>query len=664
MDIAEAFDAVGGEANAATGKEHTCYYARVLDTDLPMAVDVIADMVTSARLDTDELETERGVILEELAMNDDDPSDVVHEQFAAAVLGAHALGRPIGGTPDTIRAVPRDAVWEHYREHYRPSTLVVTAAGGVDHDVLCAQVTEALTTGGWPLDAGAEPRSRRVPTDVAVQAGQGGIPAAGVELTIRRHTEQANVIIGGTSLTATDPKRFTLSVLNAVLGGGMSSRLFQEIRERRGLAYSTYSFASGHADTGVFGLYAGCTPGKVDEVVALMVAEWERMADAPITQAELERSMGQLAGGLVLGMEDSGSRMSRLGKSELVHGVAAEHRRVARPDPRRHRAGRAGPGRRPGVASALGRARRPLRGLTRRTPGRSVRPASSRVSAAAVGPTSPATAIANAPSAAVASSSRRRLCTSRPRVVPSTDSPTATATRVPPGPRPTSRAAATAATSSAAARVDEPRSRPRCDSGRPSSVAIVRIQAQSDDARRGQSHDEGGEAPRPGGPPWARHRRAGLTGGDHARRRDGREQDDRLRTPGATTTASIAGRARSGIVRVGLTGPGHHGNHQPEPSPNAERAPSAVQATTTETATVVVSPRRVAGWRRPRPSRPRTRSSPTAPTAPSCRGAPPASAEATSRRRPPDPARRSTGAGRGRWRGLPQPTIPSVRTAT
>lgn len=319
MDIAEAFDAVGGEANAATGKEHTCYYARVLDTDLPMAVDVIADMVTSARLDTDELETERGVILEELAMNDDDPSDVVHEQFAALVLGQHALGRPIGGTPDTIRAVPRDAVWEHYRQHYQSSTLVVTAAGGVDHDLLCKQVTEALHTGGWSLDEGAEPRGRRL-SSAGLVAGQEGIPAEGVERTIRRQTEQANVIIGGTSLTATDPRRFTLSVLNAVLGGGMSSRLFQEIRERRGLAYSTYSFASGHADTGIFGLYAGCTPGRVDEVVALMVEEWERMADAPITQAELERSMGQLSGGLVLGMEDSGSRMSRLGKSELVHG--------------------------------------------------------------------------------------------------------------------------------------------------------------------------------------------------------------------------------------------------------------------------------------------------------------------------------------------------------
>jgi len=188
-------------------------------------------------------------------------------------------------------------------------------AGAADR----SKVTEALHSGGWDLDGAAQPRGRRL-SSTGLVAGQEGIPAEGVERTVRRPTEQANVIIGSTSLTSTDPRRFTLSVLNAVLGGGMSSRLFQEIRERRGLAYSTYSFASGHADTGVFGLYAGCTPGKVDEVVALMVAEWERMADAPITQAELERSMGQLAGGLVLGMEDSGSRMSRLGKSELVHG--------------------------------------------------------------------------------------------------------------------------------------------------------------------------------------------------------------------------------------------------------------------------------------------------------------------------------------------------------
>ena len=317
MDIAEAFDAVGGEANAATGKEHTCYYARVLDDDLPMAVDVITDMVCSPRLDADELETERGVILEELAMNDDDPSDVVHEHFAGAVLGAHPLGRPIGGTPETIRAVPRAAVWDHYREHYGPRTLVVTAAGGVDHDALCAQVLGALEVGGWDASAHVTPIGRRggaQPGDLA------GVPAAGSRLTVRRTTEQANVIIGGTGLTATDPRRFTLSVLNAVLGGGMSSRLFQEIREKRGLAYSTYSFSSGHADVGTFGLYAGCAPAKVDQVTGLLGVEWERLANDGITAGELARSIGQLSGGLVLGMEDSGSRMSRLGQAELVYG--------------------------------------------------------------------------------------------------------------------------------------------------------------------------------------------------------------------------------------------------------------------------------------------------------------------------------------------------------
>lgn len=316
QDIAESFDAVGGEANAATGKEHTCYYARVLDADLPMAVDVICDMVTSARLDADELELERGVILEELAMNDDDPSDVVHEQFATAVLGQHPLARPIGGTPATIKGVPREAVLEHYRMHYRPDTLVVTAAGGVDHDVLVDQVQRALQAGGWALDPDARPSDRRArPGGAPV-----GLPTAGVQVSVRRPTEQANVIVGGTGLTATDDRRFVLSALNAALGGGMSSRLFQEVRERRGLAYSTYSFASGHADTGLFGLYAGCTPAKVDEVTALLVLEWEKLAQEPMGAAELARAIGQLCGSLVLGMEDTGSRMTRLGKAELVSG--------------------------------------------------------------------------------------------------------------------------------------------------------------------------------------------------------------------------------------------------------------------------------------------------------------------------------------------------------
>ncbi|WP_166846783.1 pitrilysin family protein [Isoptericola sp. BMS4] len=315
MDIAAAFDEVGGEANAATGKEYTCYYARVLDSDLPMAVDVIGDMVTSARLDAGELETERGVILEELAMTDDDPGDVVHEEFAAAVLGTHPLGRPIGGTPDTIRAVPRDAVAEHYRWHYRPETLVVAAAGGVDHDALVSQVTRSLAAGGWDLSGAVAPRERRTS-----EADTSGVPTEAVSLTVSRQVEQANVIVGSTGLAATDDRRFTMSVLNAVLGGGMSSRLFQEIRERRGLAYATYSFASGHGGLGMFGLYAGCSPAKVDEVTRLLGDELDRLASDGISAAELERGVGQLSGGLVLGLEDSGSRMSRLGKAELVYG--------------------------------------------------------------------------------------------------------------------------------------------------------------------------------------------------------------------------------------------------------------------------------------------------------------------------------------------------------
>ncbi|HWS56910.1 MAG TPA: pitrilysin family protein, partial [Actinotalea sp.] len=254
-----------------------------------------------------------GVILEELAMNDDDPSDVVHEEFAAAVLGTHALGRPIGGTPGTIRAVPRDAVWDHYRTHYTPAALVVTAAGGVDHDALCEQVTDALDAGGWDLSPAAMPTARRAATLLDV-------PAAGNELVVRRVTEQANVILGGVGLASTDDRRFTLSVLTAALGGGMSSRLFQEVRERRGLAYSVYAFSTGHADTGLFGLYAGCAPGKVDEVLGLLGDEWDRLATDGISGAELDRSIGQLCGGMVLGLEDSGSRMTRLGKAELVHG--------------------------------------------------------------------------------------------------------------------------------------------------------------------------------------------------------------------------------------------------------------------------------------------------------------------------------------------------------
>lgn len=314
MAIASAFDAVGGEANAVTGKEHTCYYARILDDDLRLAVDVLCDMVTSARLDALDVESERGVILEELAMNDDDPGDVVHERFAQLVLGGHPLGRPIGGTPDTIEAVRRDDIAAHYRRHYRAGGLVITAAGGVGHEEVCEAVEQQLRASAWSLETRAVPSPRRPATEEVVGGPDGGV------IVVKRPTEQANVILGCPGLTATDPRRYVMTVLNAVLGSGMSSRLFQEIREKRGLAYSVYSFATGHSDSGYFGLYAGCAPARVDEVVALLRAELDRLAAEGVGEEELVRAHGQVRGGLVLGLEDTGSRMSRLGKAELVHG--------------------------------------------------------------------------------------------------------------------------------------------------------------------------------------------------------------------------------------------------------------------------------------------------------------------------------------------------------
>lgn len=313
LDIALAFDEVGGESNAATAKESTCYYARVLGTDLPMAIATIGDMVTSARLSDGDLEQERGVILEELAMDADDPTDVAHERFTELVLGAHELGRPIGGLPEDINNTQAEAVREHYRRHYTPGGLVVSVAGAVDHDEVCAAVMEALHDGGWELEVGASPvpRRRMEPAEIVSVTG---------EHVIRRDVEQANVLLGCAGITASDDRRYALAVLNTVLGGGMSSRLFQRVREQRGLAYSTYSFTGSYTDAGYFGLYAGCSPAKAREVLDLLGSEFDLIAAEGVTEHEFKVALGQLAGGRVLSGEDHGARMSRLGAAELITG--------------------------------------------------------------------------------------------------------------------------------------------------------------------------------------------------------------------------------------------------------------------------------------------------------------------------------------------------------
>ena len=296
-----------------TAKEYTCYYAKVRDRDLPMAVAVLADMFTSSVIDPDEFESERGVILEELAMADDDPSDVASERFFEAVFGDHPLGRPIGGSPTSINAVGRDAVWDHYRANYRPQDLVVTVAGAVDHDELVTAITAALTTAGWNLHATGSPVERR-------RAGSAALERGHALTIVERPTEQVNLLIGVQGLAASDDRRAAISVLNSILGGGMSSRLFQEIREKRGLAYSVYSFAAGYSDAGLMGLYAGCSPKKTGDVAELMVGEFRRLATEGVSELELTRARGQLGGGAALALEDSDSRMTRLGRSELTFG--------------------------------------------------------------------------------------------------------------------------------------------------------------------------------------------------------------------------------------------------------------------------------------------------------------------------------------------------------
>ncbi|GAA1887356.1 M16 family metallopeptidase [Actinomadura bangladeshensis] len=308
LEISAAIDAVGGDLNAFTAKEYTCYYARVLDADLPLAVDVVSDMVADSVNRPEDVEAERGVILEEIHMRDDDPGDLIHDEFSTALYGDTPLGRPILGSEDSINALSRDRIHGYYREHYVPSKLVVSVAGNIDHDEVVGLVSRAFA---GHLTGDAEPAAPRL----------NGAPAPldPRSVVIDKDTEQAHIILGGAGVSRTDDRRFALGVLNAALGGGMSSRLFQEIREKRGLAYSVYSYTAQYADSGIFGVYAGCQPAKAEEVLSICRDELGKAAGECLTDEELERGKGQLRGAMVLGLEDTGSRMSRIGKSELVY---------------------------------------------------------------------------------------------------------------------------------------------------------------------------------------------------------------------------------------------------------------------------------------------------------------------------------------------------------
>jgi predicted Zn-dependent peptidase len=313
LEISAALDAVGGEMNAFTAKEFTCYYARVLDDDLPLAVDVVCDMLTGSVIDPAEVDAERGVILEEIAMTEDDPGDCVHDLFASTLLGDTPLGRPVLGTVDTVNALTRERITDFYARHYDPTRLVVTAAGNVDHDEVVQRVHDAFAgAGALTRTDGAQPLGPRTGTLEVTTAGR-------VEL-VNRRTEQAHLVLGMPGVSRNDDRRWALGVLSAALGGGMSSRLFQEIREKRGLAYSTYAYTSGFADCGMFGVYAGCRPAQVPDVLKICRDEIDQVVRKGITDEELRRAVGQMCGSTVLGLEDTGALMHRLGKSELCWG--------------------------------------------------------------------------------------------------------------------------------------------------------------------------------------------------------------------------------------------------------------------------------------------------------------------------------------------------------
>ncbi len=302
--IAEAVDEVGGDINAFTTKEYTAFYLRVLADALETGLDILCDIMWRPAFRPAEVEAERQVILEEILMHADEPADLVHEVLAEAMWPGHPLGRDVLGSEESIAGLTRDAIASFHASHYRPANIVLAAAGDFAPDVLVAGIEERF--GGGP---GGEPPKRQAPD-------QPSRPLA----VVTRPTEQAHLMVGLHAFDRDDDDRYPLAVVDHVLGGGMSSRLFQQIREERGLAYSVYSYRSLFEESGALAVYAGTAPGRTQEVLGLINDEIDRMADTGVTARELGMTKSHLRGSLALALEDSGARMSRLGRGQLVHG--------------------------------------------------------------------------------------------------------------------------------------------------------------------------------------------------------------------------------------------------------------------------------------------------------------------------------------------------------
>jgi predicted Zn-dependent peptidase len=300
--ISEALDAVGARNNAFTSKEYTCYWARLRSADLPLAVDILGEMLQRPAFRQHEIDSERHVVLEEINMNEDDPTDVAHEQFVAALWGGHPLAPPILGTKESITDMTRDSIHNYWNRRYTPRSTVVAAVGDLDHDALVALVADHMADWSGPaLDR------------VSVT------PAIGPTVRVtRRDTEQSHIVFGSEGLSRGDDRRFAMTVATHVLGGGMSSRLFREIREERGLAYAVHAFRMPFLDTGAAAIYSGTTPSQTFEVLKLIKVELDKVMADGITNEELERAKGNIKGSLALSLEDTNGRMTQLGHQELT----------------------------------------------------------------------------------------------------------------------------------------------------------------------------------------------------------------------------------------------------------------------------------------------------------------------------------------------------------
>ncbi len=304
QDIAEQIENVGGHLNAYTSREQTAYYAKVLKEDMPLAVDIVADILQNAVFDPEELKREQAVVIQEINQAIDTPDDIVFDHFQATAYPNQALGRPVLGTPDTVRGIDRDTLHSFLHGSYTAPAVVVTAAGNIDHDAFVAQVQRQFT--GLKGSAGPKP-------EPAVYTGG--------DFREARDLEQVHVVLGFDGVPYDHPQFYAAAVLSTLLGGGMSSRLFQEIRERRGLVYSIYSFASSYTDGGLFSIYAGTGEDEVAELIPVMCDEIVRVGDG-VTDAEMTRARAQLKAGILMSLESTSSRCEQLARQVLAYGRA------------------------------------------------------------------------------------------------------------------------------------------------------------------------------------------------------------------------------------------------------------------------------------------------------------------------------------------------------